>query len=155
MTKLSRPALAAAAALAFAGCGGEDKPTREEFATNAEKVCADLKKQSERLSTSAPESIEEIQKFAQDAKKTSEGAVKQVQELELPDGDAGEKAKAWQDAVTREAEDQLIPALDELDKAAGANDRQALVAAVRKLQGLESTESDRLARDIGAEGCAD
>jgi len=155
MTKLSLPALVAAAALALGACGGSDKPTREEFAKSAEKVCADLKKQSERLSTSEPDNIGEIQTFAQDARKTAQDAVKKVQALEVPEGEAGKKATAWKDAVKSEAEDKLIPALNALDKAAGANDEQALVAAAQQIQGLESTESDRLAREIGAEGCAD
>ncbi len=154
MSKLSLPALAAAAALAIAGCG-EDKPTREEFAASAEKVCADLEKQSERLSNSEPDNVEEIAQFARDARKTAEDAVKRVQALEVPDGDDGEKAKQWQDAVEREAQDELIPALDQLEKAANDNDQQALLAAAQKIQGLESEESDKLARDIGAEGCAD
>jgi cytochrome c556 len=155
MTKLSLPALAALAALALGACGGSDKPSREEFAKSAEKVCADLKKQSERLSTSEPDNVGEIAQFARDARKTAEDAVKKVRALELPEGEAGEKAGQWQDAVESEAEEKLIPALQKLEKAADANDEQALVAAAQELQGLESTESDRLAREIGAEGCAD
>ena len=154
MTKLSLPALAAAAALLVAGCG-EDKPSREEFAASAEKVCADLEKQSERLSNSEPDNVQEIAQFARDARKTAEDAVRRVRALEVPDGDAGEKAQQWQDAVEREAQDQLIPALDQLEKAANDNDQQALIAAAQKIQGLEADQSDKLAREIGAEGCAD
>ena len=33
------------AAIAFAGCGGDDAPSKEDFAADAEKICADLEKQ--------------------------------------------------------------------------------------------------------------
>ena len=143
------------AALAFAGCGGDDAPSKEDFAADAEKICADLEKQGDELSKAEPDSVEEVSKFATDAKKTAEDAVKRIQDLEVPDGADGDKAKEWQDAVASEAEEQLIPALDELKKAADENDEQALVAAAQKIEGLESGKSDALAKEIGAEGCAD
>ena len=155
MTRL-RPLFAIPlAALAVAGCGGDDKPSKEDFAQNAEKVCADLEKQSNELSTAEPDSVEEVATFATKAKSTAEKAVERIRGLEVPDGEDGEKAKQWQDAVTEEAEGQLIPALDELKAAADANDEQKLVAAAQRIEGLESTKSDALAKEIGAEGCAD
>ena len=151
---MRKSVLAVVGALALAGCGGDDKPSKDEFAADAEKVCADLEKQSDRLSQSEPENAQEIVKFAQDARKTAEDAVERIGELEVPEGEAGEKAQAWKDAVETEANDQLIPALEDLEKAAQDDDDQALVAAAQKLQGRETNESDKLARDIGADGCA-
>ena len=137
------------------GCGGgDDKPSREEFARDAEKVCAELKKQSLRLDTK-PQDIAGIAKFARDAKATARSAVEKVQALEVPEGADGDKAEAWQDAVTSEAEDALIPALDGLEKAAEANDAQAIVTQVQKVVSLKNTRSDKLAKEIGAEGCAE
>ena len=151
---MRRGTLAILGTLALAGCGGDDKPSKEEFATSAEKVCAD-QKQSDKLSQSSPESTQEIVKFTQEARKTAEVAVKQIGALEVPDGEDGDKAQAWKDAVEREANDELIPALEELEKAAQGKDQQAILAAAQKLQGLEASESDKLAKDIGADGCAD
>ena len=144
------------AVLAFAACGGEDGPSREEFAAEAEKICADLERQGDRLSQSEPDNIGEIATFAQEARGAAEDAVNRIGELEVPGGDEGETAQQWKDAVENEANDQLIPALDSLEKAAKDNDPQALQEAAQQLQQLdESSESDRLAREIGAEGCAD
>ena len=151
---MRRAALAVVGVLAVAGCGGDDKPSRDEFAAEAEKVCADLEKQSDRLSQSEPENVQDIVKFAQDARGTAEDAVQRIGDLEVPDGEDGEKAQAWKDAVEREANDQLIPALEDLEKAAQDEDDQALAAAAQRLQGIETAESDRLARELGAEGCA-
>ncbi len=146
-------------ALAMAGCGGDDGGdgggvTKEEFATNAEEVCADLEKQSDELAQNEPESVEEIVDFTQEARGTAEDAVERVRELEVPEGEEGDTAREWQDAVATEAEEQLIPALDDLEKAAEANDEQAILSAAQRIQGIEATESDRLARELGAEGCA-
>ena len=58
------------AALAFAGCGGDDAPSKEDFAADAEKICADLEKQGDELSKAEPDSVEEVSTFATDAKKT-------------------------------------------------------------------------------------
>ncbi|HEV2815072.1 MAG TPA: hypothetical protein VGW10_17585 [Solirubrobacteraceae bacterium] len=155
MIRLRLAAAVPLAALAIAGCGGDDKPSKEEFATNAEKVCADLEKQSQELSQNEPENVQEIVDFTKKARTTAEDAVKRIRELELPEGADGDKAKQWQDAVTKEAEGQLIPALDKLEQAAEANDEKAIVEAAQEIQQIEATESDKLAKDIGAEGCAD
>ena len=142
------------AALAVAGCG-DDKPSRDEFAAAAERVCADLEKQSDELSRDEPDTVREIVAFTQRARRTAEDAVKRIRDLEAPDGEDGEKARQWQDAVEAEADEQLLPALDDLRKAAEANDEQAILEAAQRIEGIEATESDRLAREIGAEGCAD
>ena len=151
---MRRATLVVLGALAVAGCGGDDGISRDEFAANAEEVCADLERQSEELSQNEPENVAQIVDFTQEARRTAEDAVERVRELEVPEGDDGETARQWQDAVEKEAEEQLIPALDELEKAAEANDEQAILSAAQKIQGIEATESDRLARELGAEGCA-
>jgi hypothetical protein len=155
MTRLRLSVAIPLAALALAGCGGDDKPSKEDFAKSAEAICADLEKQSDELSKAEPKSVEDVAQFATKAKTTAEDAVKRIRDVELPEGADGDKAKEWQDAVSSEAEDQLIPALDELKAAADANDEQALVAAAQKIEALESTKSDALAKEIGADGCAD
>jgi hypothetical protein len=147
--------MALAGAVALAGCGGEDKPSQEEFAANAERVCADVEKQSDALSKVQPKNAGEIVDFAERARRTAEDAVKRIRELEVPDGEDGEKAQQWQDAVEQEAEEQLIPALDDLVRAAQDGDDKAILEAAQRIQGIEARNSDRLAREIGAEGCAD
>ena len=147
--------MAVGATVALAGCGGSDKPSKDEFAADAEKICADLEKQSAALSKNDPDSVGEIIAFTKKARTTAQDAVKRIQALETPEGSDGEKAEKWKDAVETEANDKLIPALDRLEKAAQANDEQAIVTAAQQIQGIEATESDNLAREIGAEGCAD
>ncbi len=143
------------ALVVLAGCGGEDKPTKQEFARSADAICVDLEKQSDQLSQEKPESIDDVVEFAQQARETARDAVKRVRGLELPEGADGDVAKAWQDAVAGQAEQELIPALDRLEKAAEDGDQQGLRAAAQELESLESTRAERLAADLGAKRCAD
>jgi hypothetical protein len=143
-----------AAVVAFAGCGGEDKPSKEEFARSADAICADLEKQSEQLGQTRADSVDDVVKFTESARKTARDAVARVDELEVPEGSDGEVAQAWKDAVTSQAEEELIPALDRLEKAAKDGDEQALLAAAQELQALESSRAERLAADLGAKRCA-
>ena len=138
-----------------AGCGGgEDRPTKEEFARDANAICADLQKQAGDLSDTKADSVEEVVAFTEKARATAREVVRRVRELEVPEGADGEVATAWQDAVAAQAEDRLIPTLDRFERAAKAGDEQELLAAAQELQALESSRAERLARDLGATRCA-
>jgi hypothetical protein len=150
----TRGALIASLAL-LSGCGGEDKPTKEEFARSADAICVDLEKQSDELGNSEATQPEDFVEFARQARETTRDAVARVRELEVPEGADGEVAEAWQDAVATQAEDELLPALDRLEDAARDGDEQALLAAAQELQNLDSSRAERLAGDLGANRCAD
>lgn len=137
----------------LAACGGEDKPSKAEFANSANNICADLEKASERLG--APDSVAEIEKFASDAEKEVDEAVAKLEGLETPEGENGKKAKEFVEAIKKDTNDKIKPALNDLRNAAQAKDEKAIVAAAEKIQAVETPESDRLANEIGARSCAD
>ncbi len=139
--------------LGLAACGGDDKPSKAEFANSANNICADLKKATERLGR--PDSVAELETFASDAEKEIDAAVGRLDGLELPDGEAGDKAQEFVDAIKNDANDKLKPALTDLRNAAQAKDEKAIVEAGKKLQAIDTEDSDRLANEIGARGCAD
>ena len=144
------------AVVALAGCGEDDeKPTKEEFARSADAICADLDQQSEELAATDANSPQEFVEFARTARDTARDAVRRVRALDVPEGADGEVARAWQDAVRAQAEEELIPALDRLEQAAEAKDEQALLSAAQQLQDVDSSRAERLAADLGAKGCAD
>lgn len=149
-------ALPLAAAIAVAGCGGGNgAPSKAEFAKRANAICVDLEKQSNALGAANPQSVNAIADFAAKAKKTAADGVKRINDLEVPSGSDGEKAKQWQKAVTDDAEQKLIPALEELEAAARKSDTKGVVAAAGKLRKLDSSKTDQLAREIGAGRCAE
>jgi hypothetical protein len=57
------------------------------------------------------------------------------------------------DAIESEI-DKGIPALEDLGEAIKTNDDKAAQEAYGRLQEIQDTESDKLARELGIEGCA-
>ena len=155
MTRLRSAAAVPLALLVLAGCGGDDAPSKAEFIAAADKVCQDLDAQTDKLGQSEPDNLEEIAQLARDLKKTAQDAVKRVSALEVPEGADGDKAQEWKDAVKAEAEEKLIPAVEDLERAAEAKDQKGIVEAAQKFQQLEANRSDQLAKEIGLKECGD
>jgi hypothetical protein len=145
--------VAVVASIGLAACGSDDDgPSREDFAADVNKVCADVKKAGEDLQKSSPSSLAEIGQFTDKAKKQINDAVAQLDEIETPSGDDGDKAQEFVDAVKANSE-EFNKGLDELKKAAEANDAKGVQAAGEKISAIDSSKSDQLAKDIGAKTC--
>ena len=134
-------------------CGGDDAPTREEFAREADRICADFEKASDKLGT--PDNVAEIGPFAQKASTELDKVVQRLDELETPSGDEGDKAQKFIDAVKADAQGKIKPALAEMRTAAEKKDEKAVIAAAEKIQKVDTSKSDDLARKAGARGCAE
>ena len=145
--------LAIAGALALAGCGGDDAPSREDFAREADKICQDAKSKIEGLAE--PKDFNDIEQYASDIDKAVADANKRLGDLDVPEGDAGEKAEAFQQAFAADYENQVKPKVEELRQAAEAKDEQAVLRAAEAAQQAETPRTDRLAKDIGADACAE
>ncbi len=148
-------ALAPLVALLVAGCGGDDGPTRQEFAADANKVCTDIERQSEQLGEAQPDSVAEIGRFADRAEKTVQDGVSRLEKIERPSGDDGKKAKEFVDALKSDVERELVPALRDLKTAANEKDAKGLRSAAAELQKIDTSRSDKLAKDLGATACAE
>ena len=155
MTRLV-PIIVALLGFGIAACGGDDDggsaPTKAEFAQDADKICQDTEKEIEKIgqSASSPDALADaIDKVIAAAK----NAANKLTDLERPDGDAGDTATKFAEGFEQELNDQLIPALEKLKKAIQDKDAQAAQAAAADLQKLESTQSDKYARELGATAC--
>jgi hypothetical protein len=141
--------------LGFAGCGGgDDAPSKADFAKEAETICENAEKQLDNIGENA-ESPDEIASAIDKVIEQSQSSVDELRELERPDGDAGEAAEKFVNALETDIEDKGIPALEELRDAVKANDQQAAQEAAQKLQAIETSNTDELAKDIGASGCGE
>jgi hypothetical protein len=138
-------------ALGVAACGGDDAPTKADFAASAEKICKDAEKQLRGLGESKTRA--EVADSIDKAVEATQSSVDELQDLELPEGEAGDQAKEFVAAIEGEI-DKGIPALEDLGEAIKTNDEKAAQDAYRKLQEIENTDSDKLARELGIEGCA-
>jgi soluble cytochrome b562 len=155
MTRLV-PLIVVLLGFGIAACGGDDDggsaPSKAEFAKDADKVCKDTEKEIEKIGqgASSPDALADaIDKVIA----ASKNAANKLTDLERPDGDAGDTATKFAEGFEQELNDKLIPALEKLKKAIQDKDAQAAQAAAADLQKLESTQSDKYARELGATAC--
>jgi CHASE3 domain sensor protein len=141
--------------LGLVACGddGGSAPSRAEFAKDAEKICKETEKELESFGqniNSPEEAADAIDKVIEQARKAADD----LADLDRPEGDTGETATKFAESFRTELEDKLIPALEALKRAIRDKDPQAMQEAASKLQGLEASESDRYARELGINACA-
>ena len=147
------PILLALLAFGLAACGGDDAPSREEFADRADEICRKAERALENVGEKA-ESPEQIADAVDRVIEESRNAVDDLADLDRPEGDAGETADKFVDATRTEIEDKGIPALEDLRDAIQSEDQQAAQEAAQRLQGISTEASNRAARDLGANECA-
>jgi hypothetical protein len=139
--------------LGLVACGGDGgAPSKADFAASANKICSTTEKQLTNLgkASSTDEIADQIDKVI-DAMQNS---VDQLKDLKRPDGAAGETAEKFVNAVDADIGDKGIPALEDLRDAIKKKDQQAAQKAYQRLQTIETTNSDKLAREAGVKGCA-
>ena len=140
-------------AFAAASCNGDDAPSQEEFAEQADEICREAERSLNDVAEGAegPEDIvEAIDEVIVEARDT----VTELADLERPEGEAGERAERFVSATRTELEDVGIPALEELRGAVESEDRGAIREAALRLRGIDTSASNRAARELGATDCA-
>jgi hypothetical protein len=138
--------------LALLGCGGEDAPSKEEFANNADRICRDTEKELEEIGQSA-DSPEELTDVLDQAIDKTREAADDLADLERPEGADGDRAEKFVEGFRSELNDKLVPAIEDLRQAVKDKDSQAAQEAAQQLQQLEASKSDRYARELGASAC--
>ena len=142
-------------AVVLAACGGyDDAPSKADYVKEAEEICADARKRLKNVGKDAT-TPEEISDAVDTVIEETRSSVDELKELDVPGGDAGEAADSFVDALESEVEDTGIPALEDLRDALEDGDRKAAQRAAEKLQEIESSASDRFARELGANDCVD
>jgi hypothetical protein len=135
------------------GCGGSSAPSRASYGKKVDRLCATLDDRVSALQKKAPQTTDEIVAFADDLQKVLDDGVRQLSEVERPDGADGDKADAWINELTRQKDRAIKPALADLKKAAQAKDIAAIQRAVKRIQRIDEQKVNRLARDAGARSC--
>jgi translation initiation factor 2B subunit (eIF-2B alpha/beta/delta family) len=141
-------------ALVIASCGGDDAPTREEFAERASEICRDAEQALENVGQDA-ESPEDIADAVDQVIEESRNAVDELADLERPEGEAGETAERFVNATRTEIEEKGIPVLEDLRDALADGDQQAAQEAAQRLQNIDSQASNEAARELGADECGE
>jgi hypothetical protein len=139
-------------AIAVASCGGGDAPSKAEFTKKVEKICSETQNRLRNVgkgATTANEIADAVDKVI----KESQDSVNQLKDLELPSGSAHKTAQSFVDSTATEVEDKGIPALEHLRDALRNKDQAAARKAAQELQSIQSTASDKYARELGATDC--
>jgi alanyl-tRNA synthetase len=124
------------------GCGGSSAPSRATYGKKVDKLCTTLDDRVSAIQKKAPQTTDELVAFADRLQKVLDDVVRQLSEVERPDGADGDKA------------DQAIkPALADLKKAAQTKDTAAIQRAVKRIQQVDEKKVDQLAQDAGARSC--
>ena len=140
-------------AFAAASCNGDDPPSQDEFAGQANGICRQAEQSLENLAEEV-ESREEIPEAIDRVIKEARQTVDELDDLERPEGEAGETAEQFVNATRTEIQDVGIPALEELRGAVESDDRGAIREAALRLRGIDTSASNRAARELGATDCA-
>ncbi len=142
--------------LGLAACGGDDDsasaPSKAEYAKNAEQICRDTEKELENIGNGS-ESPAEVADAIDKVIKESRDAADDLVALERPEGDAGQTAEEFSEGFKTELNDKIVPALEDLQAALRKKDVEGVQAAAKKLQSLETSKSDKAARELGATAC--
>ena len=141
--------VAALAAIA-SGCGGSGAPTRATYGKKVDKLCTTLDDRVSAIQKKAPQTTDDLVAFADQLQKVLDDGVRRLSEVQRPDGADGQKADAWIKELTREKDQAIKPALNDLKKAAQTKDTAAIQRAVKRIQQVDEKKVDQLARDAGA-----
>jgi hypothetical protein len=156
MTRLA-PVLLTLLAFAIASCGGGDDdeaPSQADFAKRANQICRQAEEALNNVGQEA-ETPQDIIDAVDEVIAESRDAVDELDGLDRPEGDAGQRVEEFVEATRTEIEDEGIPALEELRGAIENQDQQAVERAAARLQNIDSSDSNRAARAIGADECAE
>jgi hypothetical protein len=141
-------------AIGLSACGGDDAPSRQEFADQAEKICQNAEKQLDSVGEDAS-SPSEIAKAIDKVIDQSQSSLDDLRGLDQPEGADGAAAERFVKALESDIEDKGIPALEDLRDALKDKDQQAAQEAAQRLQAIETTNTDELAKRIGATDCGE
>lgn len=149
---LALASLALLSAAVVAGCGG---PSKEEYAQQANGICAQIQKDLQAVSqsgqTNDPKEINRRTDKAVDAFSTG---VNKIKGLEKPGGDAGEQAEQFTNAFSKFLEEDYRPGVERLQKAVSSRDRQQIRTAALQLRNINTQDVNRLAGQLGVTECA-
>ena len=135
-------------ALGAAACGGGggDRLTRAELATEANAICQEFDQKIEALG--APTSIDDIESFADRSAEIARDGRDELADLNPP-----EELEADYDRLL-ETLDEAIENIERIGEAAADGD-EAEVGRIAEEGEAKDEDSDRLARELGLDDCAE
>jgi hypothetical protein len=141
------------AALGLAACGGG--VSKEDYAQDLDEVCSDIEEKTEQIGESQVDNPAELSAQLNEIRQAIREGIDRMKDIERPDGEDGDKAEEYVTKLEQTLNEQVLPALDELEAAVKAKDQVKIRAAATRLQAVDEEETDQLAEDLGADECAE
>jgi hypothetical protein len=146
MHRLSVSVVAASLLLLPVGCG-DDGPSKEDFIAEGDRICLDLRRDTDAVEEPAPtEPIQELSAYLDELTPMAERALEDFEALEAPDDDQDVKDRAT------EALQAEIDRVEEASAAAQRGDAAAAGEALRKSEEA-SDETDAELQRYGFQEC--
>ena len=142
---------AAALLLALAGCGGG--VSKDDYADDLDEVCADIEKTTQEISQAEVSGPAELSAQLDRIRAAIRDGIQRMKAIDRPDGEDGDRAEQYVTKLEATLNDEMLPALDDLEAAVKAKDEAKIRAAAARLQAIDNAETDRIARDLGADDC--
>jgi PII-like signaling protein len=127
-----------------AGCGGDDRLSREEFVSEAEAICQEFDRRVEEVDE--PQSADDVERYVNEVRPVIEDGLNELEELQPPE----EIEEQWNELVAKN--DEGLQMLDDLAEA-GTNGDEARLQEITEDATRRDNESDRIAREIGLQEC--
>ena len=138
--------------LGLAACGGVSK---EDYAEDLNEVCADIEQKTEEIGQAEVSNPSELSAQLDEIRTAIEDGIARMKDIEQPDGEDGETAEEYVTKLEQTLNQEVLPALDELEKAVVAKDQEKVRAAATRLQEIDEEETDKLAAELGADACSE
>jgi hypothetical protein len=135
----------AAVAIASVGCGGDDRLSTEDFQQQANAIC---QKYNDKIEAVRPSSPEEIPRFVEEGVPLIQQGLAELRALKPPE-DVEDDFNQMLDLTAG-----AVPAARKLGEAAADNDAAGVQNALDQLERV-STSSNRIARTLGLDKCAE
>jgi hypothetical protein len=147
---MRRATLILALAAAFAGCGGDDKLSTEDYRAELRKICAESERKTKAVEEPTRATPEAIADYLQRLRDVNARTIEEVEELEPPDDLADAHGRALD--ANREGREKVDAVIKELE--GGGDPTQVLTDARRDLE--ESSQAAKKAgEDLGVPECGD
>jgi hypothetical protein len=126
----------------------------EDYARDLDEACSALEQRTRAIGEVQATDPAELSRRLEQLRRAIRAGVARVEDIERPEGADGDRAAEYVRRLDSTFEDEVLPALDDLEAAVRARDRVAIRAAATRVRSIDFDRTERLARDLGAEACA-
>ena len=146
-------ALVASAPLALVACGGG--VSTEEYADDLDAVCTEIEEQTQEIGQVQPEDPDELSRQLDELREAIRSGIERMRAIERPDGEDGERAEQYVNQLEQAFDEQVVPALEDLESAVRDGATGRIREAAQRLQAIDEEDTQELARELGADECAE